>query len=128
MTRHEVLSSVGATVHGLMRNSARIQTVCFKAFDQLGHLCGSARVTSLEVPGYFTKGIQDVIRELDSLRTGFARTAEEESVAKSAKELTVEAFVTHASQIVTKALEDGSRSVWSFSFAWSVPRYRRPSP
>ena len=113
MTRHEVLSSVGAAVHGLIASlTPDPETVCFKAFEQLGSLCRiSKSISAMEIPSYFTRGIQGVILELDAFRTGFARTAEQEgagslAVAKSAKDLTVAAFVAHASQVITKALKD----------------------
>lgn len=110
MTRHEVLSSVGATVKSLIAQlTPDPHTSCFKAFEQLGQLVRTSKaVTALEEPSYFTAGIQEVINTLDAHRTGFARTAEQENgvVAKSAKQLSVSAFVTHANQIVTKALQD----------------------
>ena len=110
MTRHEVLSSVGKTVHSLIASlTPDPHTSCFKAFEQLGHLVRTSKaVTALEEPSYFTTGIQEIINMLDAHRTGFARTAEQENgaVAKSSKQLSVSAFVTHANQIVTKALQD----------------------
>jgi hypothetical protein len=113
MTRHELLTSVGKTVHGLIAQlTPDPQTSCFKAFERLGGLCRTSKaVTALEEPAYFTAGIQEVIQMLDAHRTGFARTAEQEngSVKKSATELSLLAFAAHSSKVVTKALEDVSK-------------------
>ena len=113
MTRHDLLSSVGKTVHGLISQlTPDPEASCAKAFERLGSLYRiSKAVTAGEEPSYFTAGIQEVIKLLDAHRTGFARTAEQEgagalSVAKSATELTMSAFAAHATKVVTKALED----------------------
>jgi hypothetical protein len=110
MTRHELLTSVGKTVHGLISQITPDPEVsCMKAFEKLGAMVRTSKaVTALEEPAYFTAGIQEIIGILDAHRTGFARTAEQENgaVKKSAKDLTLTAFAAHASQVVTKALAD----------------------
>lgn len=110
MTRHELLTSVGKTVHGLIAQLTPDPEVsCLKAFEKLGTVVRQSKaVTALEEPAYFTSGIQEIIGILDAHRTGFARTAEQEngSVKKSSTELTMSAFAAHANKIVTKALSD----------------------